>query len=61
MTRLWLRRIFGVAYVSVLLTLAGIGLAVASLSPCRPVNMVPFGLLFFAAMVFLLIRRRNRG
>jgi hypothetical protein len=60
MIRLWLRRILGVAYVSVLLTLTGIGWAVAILSPYRSV-MVPFGLLLYAAMAFLVIRRHNRG
>jgi hypothetical protein len=56
MTPLWLRRIFGVAYVSVLLTLAGIGWAVA-LDGNRDFS---FGLLLCAAMAFLLIRRHNR-
>jgi hypothetical protein len=57
MIRLSLRRIFGLAYVSVLLTLAGIGWAVA-INGDRDFS---FGLLLCAAMVFLLIRRRNRG
>jgi hypothetical protein len=57
MIRLWLRRIFGVAYVSVLLTLAVIGWAVA-IDGNRDFS---FGLLLCAAMAFLLFRRRNRG
>jgi len=57
MIRLCLRRIFGVAYVSVLLTLAGIGWAVA-INGDRDFS---FGLLLCAAMAFLLIRRHNRG
>jgi hypothetical protein len=56
MIRLWLRRLFGVAYVSVLLTLAGIGWAVA----INGDKDFSFGLLLCAAMAFLLIRRHNR-
>jgi hypothetical protein len=55
MSPLCLRRIFGVAYVSVLLTLAGIGLAVA-IDGDRDFS---FGLLLCAAMAFLLIRRHK--
>jgi hypothetical protein len=57
MRRLCLRRIFGVVYVSVLLMLAGIGLAVA-INGDRDFS---FGLLFCAAMAFLFIRRHSRG
>jgi hypothetical protein len=57
MSHLVLRRIFGVAYVSVLLTIAGIGWAVA-IDGDRDFS---FGLLLCAAMAFLLIRRHNRG
>jgi hypothetical protein len=57
MSRLCLRRIFRVVYVSVLLTLAGIGWAVA-INGDRDFS---FGLLLCAAMTFLLIRRHNRG
>ena len=57
MIRLSLRRISRVAYVSVLLMLAGIGWAVA-FNGDRDFS---FGLLFCAAMAFLLIRRHNRG
>ena len=57
MIRLRLRRIFGVAYVSVLLALAGICWAVA-INGDRDFS---FGLLLCAAMTFLLIRRHYRG
>ncbi len=57
MIRLWLRRILRVAYVSVLLMLAVIGLAVA-INGDRDFS---FGLLFCAALAVLLIRRHNRG
>jgi hypothetical protein len=56
MIRLCLRRIFGVAYVSVLLALAGICWAIA-INGDRDFS---FGLLFCAAMVVLLFRRHNR-
>jgi hypothetical protein len=58
MIRLWLRRIFGVAFVGVLLTLTGIGWAVAILSPYRLV-MVPFLLLLYAAMAFWVAYRHR--
>ncbi|HET6326570.1 MAG TPA: hypothetical protein VFG04_17980 [Planctomycetaceae bacterium] len=56
MIRLCLRHIFRVAYVSVLLTIAGICWAVA-INGDRDFS---FGLLLCAAMAFLLIRRHNR-
>ncbi|HEV3304000.1 MAG TPA: hypothetical protein VG055_30395 [Planctomycetaceae bacterium] len=59
MIRLWLRRIFGVAYIGVLLTLTGVGWALAILSPYRLV-MVPFLLSLYVAIAFLIVYRHGQ-